>query len=113
MFVCPFCKDTLKTKNEYIKHMDGHSTGSKKDYPCPICNIFIHNRKSFYKHMECHENKPAEESQQILCRHCQNTFTSISDIENHLETLGPKIFCPFCQSKPSSSMNAYRVHKHR
>ena len=116
MLTCPKCQEKLKNKNSYINHLDGHSTTSKKHYPCPIqvCGIPFHNRKSFYEHMESHrggEIKHSEADDKILCRHCNERFRTIADIETHLRTLPNHINipCPFCKTK-RSSYKAYKMH---
>ena len=94
--------------------MDTHSIGSRKYYPCPICNISIHNRKSFYDHMESHD-KQEEKTNELLCRHCKETFSSRKDIEAHFKSF-PKdvrIPCPFCKKPPFRTFNAYKIHKTR
>ena len=116
MFLCPHCKvkTRLKSRYAYVKHIDSHNL-KKKVYPCPLCNIPFQNRTSFYQHMNSSHEKtePDSEKLEILCRHCNDFFPSIEDVEKHLEELVPRIPCPFCRSKPSPTMNAYRVHKHR
>ena len=114
MFYCPYCivKTKLKSAYEYLKHLDSHNPTKKKNYPCPVCTIPFKCKSEFYKHMQSHE-KPVPESQEILCRHCDTLFPSITEVEKHLEKLAPRILCPFCKAKPFKIMNSYRVHKHR
>ena len=112
MLICPKCNLELKNKNEYVKHLDGHFTSSKKYYPCPTCNLSFTGRTSFFLHMKDHETKPSE-PKEILCRHCKKNFPSIKEIETHFKDLGSNIPCPFCKAKPSKTYNAYAVHKHR
>ena len=113
MFLCPKCPIKLQSKNEFVKHMDGHQGLGRSYYPCPICKIDFSGRTTFYKHMETHGNQVAEnEIQRFLCRHCRICYSSIKALEDHLKTL-EKIPCPFCRSRTVPSFGAYKTHKSR
>ena len=78
MYTCKTCKKNSKSKNEYLSHVESHSTTSKKFYPCCFCSITFKNKKSFYDHIEIHEkNEPKEEKTEILCKHCKLMFSSV------------------------------------
>ena len=108
MYICKTCKKNSKTKNEYLCHMESHSTTSKKNYPCCFCNITFKNKKSFYDHIEIHEkNEPKQEKTEILCKHCK---LMCSSIKGQLTSKGyfgvfkstkkqTKVFKDFCPSR--------------
>ena len=57
-FFCPICvpKKKLKSKNNYVKHVDTHYTTSRKaQYPCPVCQISFKSRTGFFLHVKVHD----------------------------------------------------------
>ena len=122
MYTCPKsgCKTILKSKHEFLGHMDTHSaTTSNRYYPCPHpqCSFSFKTRNSFYTHFKTHEDEPVK-SEEVSCLHCNGQFTSIHELEKHFKTFESqdlRISCPFCKksAKSYATFNGYAVHKSR
>ena len=114
---CLICRDSLKNKVEYWKHMAAHrkSFVPEKDPTCSYCGKnFSKSYKDFYIHVR--RCKRSKESFRETCWLCKATFESRDEYSEHMKSHEEKFFtpvCPHCGKIPAlknKTLQHFRKH---